>query len=145
MAIANRDLDSTEQNYVIMHAENTAANLVTGATIYCGAVPSPGILKEVKIAAAGISNVPVYTPQILRWTSGGVTVIAPGGGITVAGSFGASGGMVGATYAPSSSLAAVQAGDVLILLSSGSNTSSLDLVAGFVIQATQDFKKSFDI
>lgn len=143
MAIVNRDLDSSEQLYVLQHS--SPAVVATGATIYAALVPSPGQLLEFKVAGKGLSGTPTYDVEIHRWTSAGVTVIAPGSAITMAVAFGVSGGAIGATYAAASSLAAVQAGDVLVVKSGGANTASTGLVAAFVLKATQDIKKSFDI
>jgi len=143
MAIVNRDKDSSEQVYTVEFATNTV--VAVSATLYAGAVSSPGQLLETKVAGWGLSGAPVYTVQIHRWTSAGATIIALGGGLTLGGAFGLSGAMVGETYVANSSLAALQAGDVLVLKSSGSNTASSALVANFVIKATQDIKKTHDI
>lgn len=143
MGIANRDLDASEQLYTLDYVNN--ALVAVSATLYVGLVKSPGQLLEHKISANGLSGTPAYNVEIHRWTSAGLTVIAPGSAITVAGAFGLSGGAQGATYAANSSLAALLAGDLLCLKSSGANTAALQVVASFVIKATQDFKKSFDI
>ncbi len=140
MGIANRDKDSSEQIYQI--DVNNNAVLATSATLFCAAIPSSGQLLQTVVTAWGLSAVPVYAVKIVRWTSAGITVISPGGGLTIAIAFGVSGGLVGETYAANSSLASVQAGDALLLASSGANTSSLALVASFVIKATQDIKKT---
>ena len=143
MGIANRDKDSSEQVYQIDVCNN--AVLATSATLFCAAIASPGQLLQTVITAWGLSAVPVYAVKIVRWTSAGITILSPGGGLTIAGAFGLSGGLIGETYAQNSSLASVQAGDALILASSGANTSSLGLVASFVLKATQDIKKTHSI
>lgn len=143
MGIANRDKDASEQNYVMTYAQQ--AVVATGATVMCGLVPSPGQLLEFKVSGLGLSGTPTYNVEIHRWTSGGATQIAPGSAITLSVAFGVSGGAIGSTYAANSSLAALQAGDLLVVKSGGANTASTGLVASFVIKATQDIKKSFDI
>ena len=143
MGLANRDKDASEQVYVVDFAVNAVT--AVSATLYAGAVSSPGQLLQTVVAGWGLSGTPAYTVQIHRWTTAGSTVIAPGSAITVAVAFGVSGAMVGETYAASSTLAAVQAGDILVLKSSGANTASSALVANFVIKATQDIKKTHSI
>lgn len=143
MAIVNRDLDASEQLQVLQYAD--AAVIGTGAAIYAALVPSPGQLREFKVAGKGLSGAPTYNVEIHRWLSAGLTIIAPGSAITMAAAFGVSGAAIGSTYASNSSLAALQAGDVLVIKSGGANTASTGLVAAFVMQATQDIKKSFSI
>lgn len=143
MAIVNRDLDSSQQVYEVGFKHN--AVVAVSATLYAGAVASPGQLLETKLAGWGLSGVPSYTVQIHRWTSAGSTVIAVGSGLTLAVAFGVSGGMAGETYAANGSLTALQAGDILVLKSAGANTASSALVASFVIKATQDIKKTHSI
>lgn len=142
MGIANRDKDASEQNYVVA---NTLGAIGTGVSAWVGAVPTPGQILEWKFSGKGLSATPVYQLAIARWTSAGITNIALGSAVTLAGAFGLSGGLLGATFASNSSLAAVQAGDVLVVNTSGANTAVTDLVVGVVIKATQDIKRSFDI
>lgn len=142
MAIANRDLDQTEQLYVVA---NTLGAIGTGVSAWVGAVPSPGQILEWKFSGKGLSGAPVYQLAIARWTSAGITNIPLGSAVTLAGAFGLSGGLLGATFASNSSLAAVQAGDMLVVNTSGANTAVTDLAVAVVIDATQDFKKTFDV
>ncbi len=142
MGISNRDKDASEQNYVI---QNTTGALATGVSVWVGAVPSPGQILEWKFSGKGLSAVPVYQLAIARWTSAGITNIALGSAVTLAGAFGLSGGLLGATFAANSSLAAVNAGDLLVVNTSGTNTAVTDLAVAVVIKATQDIKKNFDI
>ncbi len=142
MAIVNRDLDSSEQNYV----ENVnLAAVATGVTVAAVLVKAPGQLIATRITGTGLSGTPVYNVLISRWTSAGVTTINPGSALTLASAFGVSGGAIGASYAINSSLAAVQAGDLLSLVSSGANTAAAQLIGSFVIKATQDIKSSFGL
>jgi hypothetical protein len=142
MAIVNRDLDSSEQLYTMEH---TVGALGTGVSAWIGLVPAPGQVLQVALSGRGLSAVPVYTLAVARWTSAGITNISLGQAVTLASAFGLSGGVVGATYAASSSLAAVQTGDLLVLNTSGANTAVTDLSVAVVIKATQDIKRTFSI
>lgn len=142
MGIANRDKDASEQNYVV---EKTFGAVPVSTAGWIGGVPSPGQILEWKFTGKGLSGAPAYQLSISRWTSGGVTSIALGSAVTLPIAFGTSGGMLGATFASNSSLAAVQAGDVLVVNSTGANTAVTDLIVSVVIKATQDIKKTFDI
>jgi hypothetical protein len=141
MGIANRDKDASEVNYVL---DQEFGAYATGVTGMIGLVPSPGQLLELKVAGLGLSGAPTYALDILRWTSAGATVITLAT-VTLAGAFGLSGGAIGATFAANSSLAAVQAGDLLLVRSGVANTAVTHLAVATVIKATQDIKKTFDI
>lgn len=142
MGIANRDKDSSEQLYVI---QTTLGALATGVSAWVGSVPSAGQILEWKFSGKGLSATPVYQLAISRWTSAGKTGIALGSAITLAGAFGLSGGLLGATFASNSSLAAVQAGDLLVVNTSGADTAVTDLAVAVVIKASQDIKNSYDM
>lgn len=140
MALVNRDKDSSEQNYVV---QNALGALATGVSAWAGVVPSAGNIIEWKLSGKGLSATPVYQLAIARWTSAGITNYALGSAITLAAAFGTSGGLLGATFNTGSY--GVQAGDLLVVNTSGANTAVTDLVVGVVIKATQDIKKSFDV
>lgn len=143
MAIVNRDLDPSEQNYVVSAVLDDQA---TGVSAWVGLVKSPGQIREWVYAAKGVSGTPVYTLAIARWTSGGITNIALGTSAAVAAAYGTSGGVViGGTLASSSTLGAVQAGDLLVVNTGGSNAAVTDLLVDVVVKATQDIKKSHDV
>lgn len=142
MGLVNRDKDASEQNYVMTVAQTALVG--TGATLLVGLVPTAGQILECKVTLQGLSGAPTYQPEIHRFVVGaGITVIALGSAITAL-AYGTS-GAVGATYAANSSLAAVQAGDMLVIKSGGANSAALSVAAALVIKATQDIKKSFDI
>ena len=141
MGVANRDLDASEQNYVV---DNTFGAVATGSTLYHGLVPSAGQILEWRFSGRGLSSTPSYQLAVARWNSTGVTVIPVGSAVTLAAAFGVSGGVIGATFASNGSLSAVQAGDLLYVLSTGANTAVTDLAVSVVIKATQDIKKSFN-
>jgi hypothetical protein len=139
MAIVNRDLDSSQQLYIVQRGCGAVA---TGVSTWVGAVPSPGQILGVQLTGKGLSAVPVYQLAIARWTSAGITRIALGSAMTLAVAFGTSGGMIGQSFAANGSLSAVQAGDVLTVNSSGADTAVTDLIVSVVIKATQDIKQS---
>lgn len=143
MGIANRDKDASEQSYVV--SSGAIGAVATGVTQFVGLVPHSGQLLQMVLTGKGLSGAPTYNLVVSRWTSAGQTTFAVGSAITLAGAFGLSGGVIGATYASNSSLAALQRGDALQVISGGSNTAVTGLLVSCVIKATQDIKKSFDI
>ena len=142
MAICNRDLDQSEKVQAI---EYTQLAVATGATVVVGLVASPARLHKIAVAAYGVSTTPTYNLEVHRWTSAGLTVIAPGSAVTLAANFGVSGGAVSATFNSGSSLAQLQAGDLLVVKSGGANSAAAILTLAIVLEATQDIKKTFDV
>lgn len=140
MAIVNRDKDSSEQVYVVAAR---LGDVATGVSSFIQMVPSVGNIQSWAVSGKGLSGAPVYQLAVARWTSAGITAFALGSAITLAGAFGLSGGVLGATFNTGSY--AAQEGDMLVLNSSGANTASQHLVVSVVIKATQDIKKSFGI
>lgn len=140
MGIANRDKDNSEKNYLI---QNTLGAIATGVSVLVGSVPSAGQILALNLGAVGASAQPVYQLALRRWTTAGVTTYTIGSAITMIATFGTSGGIQGVSF--NSSSFAVQAGDHLVLNSSGSNTAVTDLSVGIVIQATQDIKQQYGI
>lgn len=144
MGVANRDLDSSEKNYVLQYVKNT--DTTNGLTLSAALVPSPGQLRQTIVGAIGVSGTPAVQVLICRWTSAGVTFIGPGASIVVSGAFNVSGSVFGETYAPSATLAALQANDLLMLRHlGGTGAADKELFVEFVIQATQDIKSSGSI
>lgn len=140
MAIVNRDLDASQKNYVVQNAQGA---LATGVSSWVGTVPSAGNILGWQFSGKGLSGTPVYQLAVARWTSAGITNFALGSAITLAGAFGLSGGLVGATF--NSGSYAAQAGDLLVVNTSGANTAVTDLVVAVVIKATQDIKTAYGI
>lgn len=135
MAICNRDNDGSEQRKEFELSLNTT--VVTAATLFVGVMPYPGNIREAAIAGGGLSGAPVYNINVHRWTSAGLTVFDPlGTAATIAGAFGLSGGVV--EWSVTSSPVALQAGDLLVVKSSGSNTAATWVLANIVVQKTQD-------
>ena len=138
MAITNRTLDVSEEQVQIQAAYQTVA---TGVTMLAAMIPYPAILKQVKVAAQGISGSPTYNLRVWRFIVGtGVTTIA-GGATTLAGvALGTSGIQSMALAAEGSTLLTLLAGDVITLTSAGSNAAVSGIDVACVIQATQDIK-----
>lgn len=144
MGVANRDLDSSEQLYVLDYAKNTAT--VNGTTLCVGVVKSPGQLLQTVVGCIGVSGTPAMSVLINRWTSAGGTCFAVGASIVISGALGVSGSVFGETYAANSSLAALQVNDMISIRHVGGTGAGTDqLFAQFVIKATQDIKKTQDI
>lgn len=151
MAIVNRDVDVSGQKEVM---QVHLPLVVTGASVMTVAVPSPGILKAIDVAALGVSGAPTWQFNILRF-AGGLTAIAVGVSTLTVQSFGLSGmqqvsglsaaNALPALAPPSSTLALVQAGDVIQIVSGGANTAVLEAVVSVVIQKTQDILSQFGI
>ncbi len=140
MGISNRDKDASEKNYVV---QNTLGAVAVGVSTWVGTVPSAGQILGFQVSAKGLSATPVYQLAVNRWTTAGITGFVIGSGITVAGAFGLSGGLQGASFV-STSYAAI-AGDMLVINSSGANTAATDVAVAVVIQATQDIKTTYGI
>lgn len=140
MGIANRDKDASEKNYVVSAQLGAVA---TGVSTIVGIVPSAGQLLGFQVTGKGLSAVPVYQLAVARWTTAGITGVAFGSALTLSAAFGLSGGVIGASF--NSASYALQAGDLLMLNSSGANTAVADSAIAVVIQATQDIKQNCGI
>ncbi len=141
MAIVNRTLDPSQQQ--VMQVANYGA-VVTGATLHVAVIPSPSILKQIKIAVAGVSGTPTYDLRVLRFIVGsGVTSIA-GGATTLTGTaVGTSGIQTLVLAAAGSSFLSLIAGDLLTLTSGGANSAVTNISVASVIQDTQDILSWF--
>jgi hypothetical protein len=156
MAIMNRDKDVSEQCDVI---EAKTGALVTGASAMVCAVPSPGLLKSIAVAAFGVSGAPAWQFNILRFIPGsGSTAIAVGVSTLAVVAYGTSGiqqvagssmggypAALPALAPQSSTLAVVQAGDLIQVVTSGANTAVTDAVVAVVVKKTQDIVAQFGI
>lgn len=142
MAICNRDLDLSQQVYEAKFKEGAVA---PGATLLAHLVSTPSSLQKIALTGVGVSGAPAYNLVIHRWTSTGLTSIVPGSAVTLPANYGVSGANVSATFNSGSSLAQVQEGDLLLLVSSGANTNVTQLIGSVVMVATQDIKKTFGV
>lgn len=141
MGVVNRTLDvSLQQNDL----QASYGAVVTGATLQLCMIPAPCTLKQVKVAAAGLSGAPTYDLRVLRFIVGtGVTTIAGGATTLTATAVGTSGIQSMSLAAAGSSFLNLIAGDVLTLTSGGANTAVVDLSVAVVLQNTQDIVSWF--
>lgn len=159
MGIVNRTLDVTEQKKNIYWSATTGAGtsgpLVTGVTNIVAIVPWPSIFYGGQMAAYGLSGAPSYALALNRFIAGtgfttwilatGTSNLAAAYGTSGAGSFGTS--LFGSSgivcIASSSTLAIMQANDVITLTTGGTNASAISLAINLVIAPTADIKYSY--
>ncbi len=140
MPIENRTLGTGLQKDVL---EAHYAATATGATLHAAIIPYPSVLKDVKVAAAGLSGSPTVALKILRFIVGtGVTTITGATTLTL-GSIGTSGMQSMVLEASGSTLLNLLAGDVLTLTVGASNAAVTNISVAAVIQATQDIRTVF--
>lgn len=139
MAIANRDLDVSEQNQVYNAMLPTTA--VGASTLLPLAyVPYQGTIRAFSLSALGVSGAVVGSLAINRFVVGaGQTAILVAGASMALVNVGTSGPLAFTIPAASSTLAQVQAGDVVSLVLVGGN-NVLASQACLVIKALQDIK-----
>lgn len=135
MAVANRDLDASEQKHAL---QATTGLIVTGQTYPLFIVPYNSTFKAAQFAAIGVSGAPNYSLWIQRFIVGtGITSIAVGASV-VATTYGTSGSqgftLVGGATFP------LYTGDVISLSVAAANTASIATQVTIVIQALQDVK-----
>lgn len=138
MAIANRDLDSSEQNRSLAGSFPT----VTGQTYVVASVPYPSQLMAAQVDCVGLSGSPNLSLWLHRFNVGqGFTSINVGASL-VAAAFGLSGGQTFAVAAPGVTYP-LQTGDLIVLSTAAANTGSVQTTVSIVIKALQDFRTSF--
>lgn len=137
MAIVNRDLDPSQQKDVINFRAGAA--VATGASLNLAVLPYPCALQSVSAYATGVSNAMQVAFNVQRWLPAGVTVIALGVSNMVLQNYSAS-GIIGFSglAATGSTLLLLQSGDVLNIVTSGTNGNALDLVMDLVVKKLQD-------
>ena len=137
MAIVNRDLDVSEQKLVLNTAMGLAA---TGLTLGVAVIPYQATLRNIQVAANGLSGAPTWTFFVYRFITGtGYTAIAAAGALTVA-NFGLSGIQGVSLVASGSSLLQLLANDVVGVSTTGANTAAGSATVSVAIQALQDVK-----
>jgi hypothetical protein len=151
MALVNRDKDVSEQKEVL---QAHLGAVVTGASIMSVMIPYPAILDAIDVAAQGVSGLPTWQFNILRF-AGGLTAIAVGVSTLAVQTLGTSGvqqvagfsavGVLPALAPQSSTLAVLQAGDVISIVSGGANSAVGESVVAVVIKKTQDVLSQFGI
>lgn len=135
MAIVNRDLDSSEQKYVVN--VNLGA-VATGVTRFLWASPTSAALESVRYLAAGVSN--AMQVAIEKVPSGaGASGIAMGISNLVLQNTSTSGipGFSGLA-APGSTLLNLSQGDRIVATSSVANGNATELFIQLVVKKTQD-------
>lgn len=144
MALVNRDKDSSEQR-INLQATYSGV-LATGVTLSVGMVPWPCTLDAVRVSAFGLSGTPTVDLRIQRFITGtGFTSIAGGMTSLTVPALGTSGIGVGVLASSGNSLLNLQAGDVVSLVTGGSNSATTGLAASLVLKATQDIKSHFGV
>lgn len=143
MPIQNRDNGLSQQREVL---SARVATPVTGESYALINVPFPCNVQAAYFGAQGLSGSPQYNLRAVRFTSGGQTTINLGiSNIIVAAAVGISGGAQGwsglATLG--STLLQLQAGDVLVLGTAGTNAAARDLAVSIVVQKSQDIVQHF--
>lgn len=137
MAIINRSLDVSEQQYTVAKSVNGTA---TGAKYVLGIIPDSVQIMQAKSYALGLSGAPTAQLQLARFIPGaGATVINIGSALTHV-AFGTSGLQ---SFALGSSPIYAKAGDVLQVASAGTNAALTDLAVEVVLKSLQDYKSWF--
>jgi hypothetical protein len=133
MAIINRSLDSSEQQWLAFQNLNVT---VTGKSDAVVQVPQAGTIISTKLAGVGLSGTPTAQMAIRRFVTGaGQTLIPVGPALTVLAS--STSGPQSYSYSLTVNLLA---GDTVCVTHGGTNAGLEQLNASMVIQAVQDIK-----
>lgn len=137
MGIINRSQDVSEQyEKVALYQKGT----VTATNYVVYRCPRPMLISTARAYAAGLSGAPTSTLYVERFVVGtGAATFAVGGALTHA-AFGTSGIQSYSLPASGSSLLQCQTGDVIRVLTAGSNAALTDLMVEVVVQNIQDIK-----
>lgn len=140
MAIENRDLAPSLQ---VRTVDRNFAAVATGVTAIVCMAEAPCQIIGGALKAYGLSGVPVWSLQILRSTTGGLTLLGLGATITIAD---------GATFAQGISFSLggtsslfMQTGDQLVVTTSVANTSITQGQLTVGLRLTQDVKTFFGV
>ena len=144
MAIVNRDKDASEQRYVFTF--NSQVTVGVSGLIQLGMVPCGAQILQIAMAALGISGSPTVGLQIQRFVVGsGLTTFAlNGSSLLTMQAFSTSGLQLQILPASGNSLALLQKGDLMQLVTSGANTAA-QYVAECVLQILQDVKTDYGV
>lgn len=143
MAIANRELDASEQRRVVT---GSARDTVVGGTYPLWVAPYPCTLDAASQIVVGLSGAPNHQLMLYRFVIGaGVTAVTQLGASTVAAAYGTSGAQTMAIVANSGTSYPLQAGDAIYLQSAGANTGAQLVQVELVVRALQDVKTSFGV
>lgn len=145
MPIVNRDLDVSEQKYVLSQTITSAQSGTTlamfgnGVTCVVASVPCASELKAVNIAAFGLSGAPTAELKVHRFIAGaGITVITGLASSMIMQTFGTSGALSASLVASGSTLLNLLAGDQICLHAGTANTAADKVIVGVVLKALQD-------
>lgn len=141
MAICNRDMDSSQQKYVLQSSFGAVA---TGVTLPVAIVPSPSTISAAKVASFGHSGSPTVQLTIQRFIVGsGVTSYLGGFTTLTLTAAGTSGVNAVVTAAAGSTALNLLAGDIIMATSGGANSAVTGLSVELVLQASQDIRTYF--
>ena len=143
MAIVNRDLDASQQRLVI---DTTTGVVGVSSIIHVGIAPCACQPISFVSNAFGLSGSPILGIQVQRFVTGvGFTTIALNGSslLTVA-AMSTSGMQKSAVPASGSTLALLQAGDDVQIVTSGANTAATYMFA-CVLQILQDVQQTYGV
>lgn len=144
MAVTNRAKDVSEQKWTFQAAYGAIGVTPVVREFPVGSVPFPGTIKGIFAAAKGVSGTPVLDMYVQRFTTAGITL--SGGATTLAlQNVGTSGIQSFVLAASGNTLLGVQAGDVVTVKFSGTDSAVTALSVSIVVQAIQDIKTSFGV
>lgn len=142
MAIVNRDLDPSQRRQVI--SIKRMATTLTGGTYIVGFVPSACEVKAIRLAALGLSSVPVFEVEAYTF-SGGVTINSAVSTGTSVGLW-ATSGMISLTLGTAGSTQVqLAAGTALVLTVTGANSAAAEVVGEIVVENLQDIVTAFGV
>lgn len=142
MAIVNRDLD-VSQTKDVLTAQVKTVN--TGMTMPFMCIPYPCTASAVRVGAIGVSGAPEWNFLVSRFIAGsGNTVFSIGISNLVVAAIGSSGSLGHSGLAAAgSTLLNFAVNDVLMIVSSVSNTNVTDATISLVVKKTQDIVSHF--
>lgn len=137
MGIINRTNDISEQKDLVYASFQ---NVATAATMLIHKAPRPQVITDAKCSTVGISGAPTLQLALERFVVGsGLTHISIGGALTAA-NLSTSGSQTFSLPATGSSLLQLASGDVLCMVSAGSNAAAVQYMVDVVVQNVQDIK-----
>lgn len=146
MGIINRDKSNSERREVI---QNEWSALATGATVVLANIPYAASLDAVQLMAFGLSGTPSALLMVNRFIPGtGFTAFALGTtfALVAYGTSGVQSVTVGVSLPQiGSTLTTLAAGDVLMILTGGTNAAVTGLTGGAVIRPLQDIKQQYGL
>jgi hypothetical protein len=142
MSEINRSMDVSERKDV--YVKSTGA-LATGSTIGIFIAPYPCKVRDIYVAALGLSGAPTLAFPVNRVAAGGVTALAgPAATLTVQ-AVGTSGPVRASLAVAGSSLLLLQTGDVMYLTSGAANAALVDATVSVVVEKLQDIVSHFNV